>query len=66
MLFIIDKKGLEEAAKRLKLEAVKREEIMPELRTKSRWRYLEKRKEDKMQEVEQDLLDDERLFNEDE
>lgn len=55
-----------EAAFRLKHEATKREEIVPELRTKSRYKYLEKRKEDKMLELELDIADEGRLWQEDE
>ena len=62
----VDKKSYEEAAKRLKLEHVDREKIIPKLREESRRKYLEKRKEDKITELEADIVDDEYLFNEDE
>lgn len=58
------KKGFEEAAKRLKMELDDREKIVPNLRVQSRRLYLEKRKEDKVAELEADILDDEYLFNE--
>lgn len=57
------KKGFEEAAKRLKMELEDRDKIMPNLRVQSRRIYLEKRKEDKVAELEADILDDEYLFD---
>lgn len=57
------KKGYEEAAKRLKMETEDRDKIIPNLRVQSRQVYLEKRKEDKVAELEADILDDEYLFN---
>lgn len=57
-----DKRSFEEAAKRLKLEAESRDEILPQLRIQSRRKYLEKRKDDKVSELEADILDDEYLF----
>nr|CAD7441299.1 unnamed protein product [Timema bartmani] len=62
--FISEKRAYEEAAKRLKLEAQDRERIIPKLRVESRRKYLEKRKEDKVAELEADILDDEYLFQE--
>nr|CAD7395582.1 unnamed protein product [Timema cristinae] len=59
-----EKRAYEEAAKRLKLEAQDRERIIPKLRVESRRKYLEKRKEDKVAELEADILDDEYLFQE--
>lgn len=59
-----DKKSFEEAAKRLKLEMEDRDKILPHLRIQSRRKYLEKRKEDKVAELEADILDDEYLFDE--
>ena len=58
-----DKKAYEEAAKRLAQEAEDREKMVPELRKQSRRDYLVKRKEDKIQELEQDIMDDEFLFD---
>lgn len=57
-----EKRGYEEAAKRLKLESEDRGKIIPHLRIESRRKYLEKRKEDKVAELEADILDDEYLF----
>ncbi|RZF33169.1 hypothetical protein LSTR_LSTR004855 [Laodelphax striatellus] len=59
-----DKRAYEEAAKRLKLENESREKIVPHLRLESRRKYLEKRKDDKVAELEADIIDDEYLFNE--
>lgn len=56
------RKAIEEAAKRLKLEHEDRDKILPQLRIQSRRKYLEKRKEDKVAELEADILDDEYLF----
>lgn len=58
------RKTIEEAAKRLKLELEDRDKILPQLRIQSRRKYLEKRKDDKVAELEADILDDEYLFNE--
>lgn len=58
-----DKKSFEEAAKRMKLELEDRDKIMPHLRVQSRRAYLEKRKEDKVAELEADIQDDEYLFD---
>lgn len=57
-----EKKAYEEAAKRLKLENKSREKMIPMLRIQSRRQYLEKRKEDKLIELEADIQDDEYLF----
>lgn len=63
----LDKSAYEEAAKRLKLQTEKdRGRLIPKLRIESRRQYLKKRKEDKVTELEQDLRDDEFLFEEDE
>lgn len=59
-----ERKGYEEAAKRLRLENEDRDKIMPHLRIQSRRKYLEKRKEDKVAELEADINDDEYLFDE--
>lgn len=63
MLQTTSKKGFDEAAKRLKLENEDRDGIMPSLRIQSRRKYLEKRKDDKVAELEADILDDEYLFD---
>ncbi|XP_055546808.1 pre-mRNA-splicing factor ATP-dependent RNA helicase DHX16 [Wyeomyia smithii] len=60
------RKAYEEAAKRLKLEADDRDKLLPKLRIQSRRQYLEKRKDDKVAELEADILDDEYLFEESE
>lgn len=59
-----ERNAYEEAAKRLKLETEDREKIIPTLRIKSRRKYLEKRKDDKLVELEADIVDDEYLFEE--
>lgn len=59
-----DRRAYEEAAKRLQLENAEREKIIPKLRIESRRKYLEKRKEDKLLELEADIVDDEYLFEE--
>jgi len=54
-----------EAAKRLKImETDTKDKLIPKLRIESRRKYLEKRKEDKVAELEADILDDEYLFDE--
>ncbi|XP_041778833.1 pre-mRNA-splicing factor ATP-dependent RNA helicase DHX16 [Anopheles merus] len=58
-----EKRGAD-AAKRLRLETADREKLLPELRKQSRRQYLEKRKEDKVAELEADIRDDEYLFPE--
>jgi len=58
-----DKKAYAEAAKRLAQEAEDREKMLPDLRKESRRQYLAKRKEDKMIELEADIMDDEFLFD---
>lgn len=57
-------RSYEEAAKRLKVEAEDREKLLPKLRVQSRRKYLEKRKDDKVVELEADIADDEYLFEE--
>ncbi|RNA26374.1 pre-mRNA-splicing factor ATP-dependent RNA helicase DHX16 [Brachionus plicatilis] len=55
-------KSLEEAAKRLKLEKEDRFKVVPELREVSRQQYLERREQDKLAELEQEVLDEEYLW----
>ena len=55
-------KMLEEAAKRLKLEKEDRAKVTPNLRIESRRTYLEKREVDKLIELEEELMDEEHLF----
>lgn len=45
------------------MELEDRDKIVPNLRVQSRRTYLEKRKEDKVTELEADIADDEYLFN---
>ena len=59
-----DSKAFAEAAKRLAQEKEDREKMVPDLRKQSRRDYLVKRKEDKIQELEADIIDDEYLFSE--
>lgn len=59
-----EKRAYEEAAKRLKMENKDREKMIPMLRVQSRRKYLEKRKDDKLAELEADIIDDEYLFEE--
>ena len=60
-----DKRAYEEAAKRIAMEAESREKLVPDLRKESRRKYLTKRKEDKLNELKDDIMDDEFLFDED-
>ncbi|CAM1308225.1 DHX16 (predicted), partial [Pycnogonum litorale] len=57
-----DKKAFEEAAKRLKMEAEDKKKIVPKIRVESRRKYLEKRKADKLAELEGGIIDEEYLF----
>lgn len=59
-----DKRAYEEAAKRMKIETEDRDKMVPTLRIQSRRKYLEKRKDDKVAELEADIVDDEYLFDE--
>uniref|UniRef100_T1J1A2 RNA helicase n=1 Tax=Strigamia maritima TaxID=126957 RepID=T1J1A2_STRMM len=59
-----DRKAFEEAAKRLQLEVEDRKRIVPKLRVESRRKYLVKRKEDKLVELEGDIQDEDYLFSE--
>lgn len=64
MIVCLDKKAYEEAAKRLKLENERQKEtVIPRLRIESRRKYLEKRKTDKIIELEANIKDDEYLFD---
>jgi pre-mRNA-splicing factor ATP-dependent RNA helicase DHX16 len=59
-----DAKAYEEAAQRVKLEKERdRVEIVPRLKLESRRRYLEKREADKVAELEEDIADDEYLWD---
>ena len=46
------------------METDARDKLIPKLRVESRRKYLEKRKDDKVQELEADIVDDEYLFDE--
>jgi pre-mRNA-splicing factor ATP-dependent RNA helicase DHX16 len=46
------------------METDSKEKLVPKLRIESRRKYLEKRKEDKVAELEADIIDDEYLFDE--
>lgn len=46
------------------MDDVAREDLIPKLRVESRRMYLAKRKDDKVQELEADIIDDEYLFEE--
>uniref|UniRef100_T1JFW1 Uncharacterized protein n=1 Tax=Strigamia maritima TaxID=126957 RepID=T1JFW1_STRMM len=59
---IVEKSGFEEAAKRLGVED--RKKIIPKLRVESRRKYLIKRKEDKLVELECDIQDEDYFFSE--
>lgn len=47
----------------MKLELEDRDKVVPHLRIQSRRNYLEKRKDDKVAELEADIVDDEYLFD---
>lgn len=57
-----DKKAFEEAAKRLKLDEEDRKKMIPDLRKKSRRDYVQKRRVDKVEMLQEDIRDDEYLF----
>ena len=59
-----NKEAFEEAARRLELEKEDRSKTLPHLRLQSRRKYLEKRKDDKIRQLEGDIIDDEYLFDE--
>jgi pre-mRNA-splicing factor ATP-dependent RNA helicase DHX16 len=59
-----NRKATEEATKRLRLDNEDRDKIISKIRIQSRREYLAKRKEDKVNELEADILDDEYLFEE--
>ncbi|XP_066983091.1 pre-mRNA-splicing factor ATP-dependent RNA helicase DHX16 [Macrobrachium rosenbergii] len=59
-----NQKAFEEAARRLQMEKEDRVKILPKLRVESRRKYLSKRKDDKLKELEENIIDDEYLFDE--
>ncbi|XP_067865713.1 LOW QUALITY PROTEIN: pre-mRNA-splicing factor ATP-dependent RNA helicase DHX16 [Heterodontus francisci] len=58
-----DKKAYEEAQKRLKMGEEDQRAMIPELRKKSRRDYLGKREQEKLEDLEAEILDDEYLFS---
>lgn len=61
-----DKKAYEEAQKRLKMAEDDQNNMLPELRKRSRWDYLKKREAEKLEDLEAEIHDDEYLFHTDE
>ncbi|TKS82481.1 putative pre-mRNA-splicing factor ATP-dependent RNA helicase DHX16 [Collichthys lucidus] len=61
-----DKKAYEEAQKRLKMAEDDQNNMLPELRKRSRWDYLKKREAEKLEDLEAEINDDEYLFSTDE
>ena len=60
--FLLYKQAYEEAAKRLQLEREGRQNIIPDLRKKSRRDYYKKRNKDKLDDLEAEIIDEEYLF----
>ncbi|XP_007238873.2 pre-mRNA-splicing factor ATP-dependent RNA helicase DHX16 [Astyanax mexicanus] len=60
-----DKKAYEEAQKRLKMAEEDQKKMLPELRKQSRWDYLAKREQEKLEDLEAEILDEEYLFSSD-
>ncbi|XP_053743241.1 pre-mRNA-splicing factor ATP-dependent RNA helicase DHX16 [Synchiropus splendidus] len=60
-----DKKAYEEAQKRLKMAEDDQKNMLPELRKRSRWEYLKKREEEKLEDLEAEIIDEEYLFSSD-
>ncbi|XP_076832606.1 pre-mRNA-splicing factor ATP-dependent RNA helicase DHX16 [Brachyhypopomus gauderio] len=58
-----DKKAYEEAQKRLKMAEDDQKKMLPELRKQSRWAYLAKREEEKLEDLEAEIVDEEYLFS---
>ncbi|XP_014892384.1 pre-mRNA-splicing factor ATP-dependent RNA helicase DHX16 isoform X1 [Poecilia latipinna] len=61
-----DKKAYEEAQKRLKMAEDDQRNMLPELRKRSRWEYLKKREEEKLEDLEAEIIDEEYLFSKEE
>ncbi|XP_033123605.1 pre-mRNA-splicing factor ATP-dependent RNA helicase DHX16-like [Anneissia japonica] len=57
------KEAYEEAKKRLEMEEEDKKKMIPDIRKKSRRKYLEMRKGDKLDELEMDVLDEEYLYS---
>ena len=62
MYLIIIFKAYEEAKKRLQVETEDRKRIIPELRKKSRYDYLGKRRADKLEDLEMEIQEEEYFF----
>jgi len=60
--FLFYIQAYEEAAKRLQLEREGRQNIIPDLRKKSRRDYYKKRNKDKLDDLEAEIIDEEYLF----
>ncbi|XP_033836606.1 pre-mRNA-splicing factor ATP-dependent RNA helicase DHX16 [Periophthalmus magnuspinnatus] len=60
-----DKKAYEEAQKRLKMAEDDQRNMLPELRKRSRWEYLKKREEEKLEDLDAEIKDEEYLFSSD-
>lgn len=60
-----DKKAYEEAQKRLKLAEDDQRKMLPELRKRSRRDYLSKREQEKLEDLEAEIIDEEYLFSSD-
>ncbi|XP_060073522.1 pre-mRNA-splicing factor ATP-dependent RNA helicase DHX16-like [Ylistrum balloti] len=58
-----EKKAMEEAKRRLEMEAEDKKKLIPEIREKSRQEYLKKRGTQKLEDLEADILDEEYLFS---
>ncbi|XP_071964030.1 pre-mRNA-splicing factor ATP-dependent RNA helicase DHX16-like [Antedon mediterranea] len=58
-----NKEAYEEAKKRLEMDDENKKKMIPDIRKKSRRKYLEMRKGDKLDELEMDVQDDEYLYS---
>uniref|UniRef100_A0A8C1WUM3 Pre-mRNA-splicing factor ATP-dependent RNA helicase DHX16 n=1 Tax=Cyprinus carpio TaxID=7962 RepID=A0A8C1WUM3_CYPCA len=58
-----DKKAYEEAQKNLKMAEEDQKKMLPELRKQSRWQYLSKREQEKIDDLEAEIKDEEYLFS---
>lgn len=58
-----DKKAYEEAQKRLKMAEEDQRKMLPELRKQSRRQYLTKREQEKLEDLEAEIVDEEYLFS---
>ena len=64
--WLIQFQAYEEAKKRLQLESEDRKKLLPELRKRARQEYLSKRREDKVQDLEQEINDELYYFGDEE